>query len=302
MSKKKLEIVILCGVILICGVTAVVLHTLSDNRKNQVYLEGLDAYEKGDYAAARKSFESIGNYEDTTDILREIDYQEALLAIEQGDDAAAEKVLLTMKNYKDAENYLYLITYHKVKACMEAGDYDQAEVYADQITGYEDVEQLKQEIYYQQAWKQIDAVQFDKAKELLAKVSDADRVESTVASINWTQYAVPCLQDLYSRYTEGTKISDVLEAKYCPVTYNTGLSIPMFMFRYTVVTETGDTVELYAGYNNDTYFGACHTLDRTALDMQNQAEMSAFLEIQPNWNRAETLRLSAPAMKTLSGH
>ncbi len=301
MSRNKIVIIAACVIAVAAAGTGVMLHTISDNKKNVVYLEGLEAYEAGDYEAAKKAFESVGNYEDTKSILKEIQYQEALLAIEAGDDASAEKTLLTMEDYKEAKNYLYLITYHKIKACMEAKDYDQAEKYADEIMGYEDVAQLKQDIIYQKAMVQVDNAQFEKARELLTKISDAARVEGAVKSIQETQYAVPCLQDLYSRYTENVKITDVLEARYRDVAYNTGMSMPLIMIRYTVQADTGETEELYAAYDNYTYYGACHTLDRNAVDMKNQAEMAGFLKIQPAWDAPDTVRLSAPAMKILAG-
>ena len=119
--------------------------------------------------------------------------------------------------------------------------------------------------------------------------------------INYSQYAVPAVQDLYARHPGGTAVTDLLEARLCQVSYNTGATIPLIMLHYSVATETGETAQLYAAYDNLSYFGACHTIDTAALDMSSQSEVSAFLKIQPNWASQNTLPLSAPAMKLLAG-
>lgn len=302
MGKKKI-LIIICGVVIAAAIISTASVAISDNAKNQSYLKGLEAYNSGDYTAAREAFEKIGNYQDSKEILKEIDYQEAILAIEQGDDEAAEKVLLKMEDYKDAKSYLYLITYHKVKAAMEAGDYDLAEKYANEITGYEDIAQLKEEIKYHQAVALIDQTKFDDALKLLEQISDETYVRTAQNMITYTQYAVPAMQDLYSRYPDpaAAQITAVLEARLrISQTYGSSLQVPVIMIHYQVTNADGAVEEIYAAYSNYSYYGACHTLDKNALDMSNQTEMLGYLKIDPNWNEADTIILSAPALQTLA--
>lgn len=302
MGKKKI-LIIVCGAVVAAAIISAASVAISENTKNQSYLEGMEAYQNGDYEAARESFEKIGKYQDAEEILKEIDYQEAILAIEAGDDAAAEEVLLQMEDYKDAESYLYQITYRKVKAAMEAGDYDLAEKYADEITGYEDIAELKEEIRYHQAVALIDQAKFDDAQKLLEEISDETYVRTAQNMITYTQYAVPAMQDLYSRYPDpaSAQITAVLEARLrFSETYGSSLQVPVIMIHYQVTNADGAVEDIYAGYSNYVYYGACHTLDKNALDMSNQTEMLGYLKIDPNWNESDTIILSAPALQALA--
>lgn len=302
MVKKKKIGRILGVTAALAVVAALAMYFLDQNDKNLTYLAGMEAYEKGDYAAAREAFESIDNYENAAEILKEVDYQDALVAIEQGDDKRAETLLLPIEGYKDVQSLLYGITYRKVKTCMAEEDYKQAEIYAKEIAGYEDISQLMQEIVYHQAIDKVDAMDFDGAKELLNTMTDETLAQKGMDRISYSKYCVPCVQDLYSRYTEGIQISEIVGGRYCEVTYNSGNSFPVIMIQYNVVTENGDVVEQYAAYNNYEFFGTCHTIDINSLDMTNQREMATFLKIEPNWNSELAIELSGPAMQTLAGY
>lgn len=300
MGKRKLVVVACATVVCVAGI-GYAIYTGTANKSNALYVEGVQAMEAGDYETARAAFEQIQNYEDADEILREIDYRIAIEQIENGNDADAEKILLAMEDYKDAKTYLYQITYHKVKACMEAGEYEKAEEYANQISGFQDIAQVKEQITYLKAFRLIDQNLFDQAKELLAQVSDAALVEHAVAVMNYTQYSAPCLVDLAGRYTDGTHIDEVLEARFCKVKYQSGLEAPLIMIHYTIVNPAGETDEVYSAYTDYTYFGTCHTVDKSVVDMSNQAEMTAFLKIEPNWHREDAVPLSAPALRLIAG-
>lgn len=302
MAKKKATGVIIGIAAVVVVIGGLAYYAVVQNNKSVTYLEGMEAYENQDYETARDAFESVGNYENAKEILVEIDYQDALLAIQQGEDQKAEKLLLPIQDYKDTKTQLYGITYRKIKASMAEGDYDQAEVYAKEISGYEDVAQLMQEIIYHQAINKVDEMDFDGAKELLNTMTDAALAQKGMDRISYSKYCVPCVQDLYTRYTEGIRISAITGGRYCQVTYNSGNAFPVIMIRYNVVTENGDVVEQYAAYNNYDYFGTCHTIDINQLDMSNQSEMAAYLKIEPNWNSQEAVELSGPAMQALAGH
>ncbi len=302
MTKRKTIGIIIGAFVVIAAIGGFAYYSIEQNNKSVTYLAGMEAYQNKDYAAAREAFESIGNYKNAPEILKEVDYQDALLAIEQGDEVYAEELLLPIKEYKDAESYLYHITYRKVKRAMNEGDYIQAEAYAKEITGYKDVAQLMQEIIYHQAINKVDEMDFEGAKALLNTMTDATLAQKGMNRISYSKYCVPCIQDLYSRYTEGVKIDKINGGRYCEVTYNSGNSFPVIMIQYTVLTEGGEAVEQYAAYNNYDFFGTCHTIDVNRLDMTNQSEMAAYLKIEPNWNSPSAIELSGPAMQKLAGY
>ena len=302
MSGKKKLIIAAVVLIAVGGVSAFfVKRTLDNNAKKVVYLEGAAAYQSGDYELAEEKLSDLKGYEDVDALLQDIHYQLAVQAFDRGDDESAEPVFASMKDYKDSQKYLYEITYHKMKAAMESGDYEAANTFADEIMGYSDVADVKQEILYHRALNRIDQTDFDGAKEIIAQISSEETAAYLLNVISYTQYSVACVQDLLGRYADiGAQSVTVLEAKYCVVSYNYGAEMPLVMLHIQVVDEQGATGEAYSAYNSHTYFASCLSLDIGTLDMQNQAEMAAYLKIQPNWDAEGTVTLSASALNILA--
>lgn len=119
-----------------------------------VYDVNLEAYvaaeillEKGDYDGALEGFRELGDFEDATGRVKELenlqrDYDEAVNLLEKDAYEEAKKAFRELGDYRDSENYVkYKVTYQQAIDCMVKSDtdgYKQAAGIFDTIADYED--------------------------------------------------------------------------------------------------------------------------------------------------------------------
>ncbi len=259
--KKKIGILILVVVLAACAAGGFFIYrnVTESNRKASLYMQGLEAYQNGDLKQAEELLVQVGeDYEDSSSYLRDIRYREAeqLIAEEKYDEA--EAIFQTMPDYKETPEYNKQITQHKVRTAMDSGEWDKAKELADTIPDYGEIPSWMSQIIFGQTIDLVDQAEFDKASELLRTIPDGAYQARAISIINYTQYAVDCVADIYNgRYPEGTVINDILDVRYCTQDYK-NVELPLVMVYYNITNTDGVTGDMYSAYNGHEYYSSCH--------------------------------------------
>lgn len=128
--------------------------------KGGKYDDAKALYEAGKYAEAAKLFKSLGDYEDSKQMLSASNYALACEKLEAGDFDAALKLFTDLGDYEDSAVKVSACNYGKAVSLMEAGDYEGAIALFDALGDYEDAAAQRAlanaEIQYQSYGEAID--------------------------------------------------------------------------------------------------------------------------------------------------
>lgn len=296
-------------IIVVFAIVAFTAFLINKSNKDAVYILGCEYIQNGDYEAAYEAFTTIENYKDVPELLNEIQYQLGVAAFEADDMEAALKYFdeITEHNsveFEASKEYYLEIYYKALLASIESRDLDKAEDYVRQILSevseYKDVAYQSQVIIYERYMNALDENDIEKAINLKADITEEALKQKADRVYEYCEHGYKIVQDLYDRAAaEGAKIV-IKEIRCYQYSYNNNVEVPVYMFYTDYTDSAGNSGPRYVAYLDNTYYGFCNTIVRSELDMQDEAQLYAFLKIGPYWDGESTLKLSTGLMVALN--
>ena len=122
------------------------------------YKKGDKALQSGDYEKAIEIFDSVSNYSDSKERIKEAEYKYGKVFFNSGDYEKAKEHFTLSMGYNDAAEMINECDYETAKYYMEAGNYSTALEYISGIENYKDSSDLNKECLYQIACMNLDGV------------------------------------------------------------------------------------------------------------------------------------------------
>ena len=186
-AKKNKKVAIIAAAIAIVCITGFLIVTKVITPNNN-YNAAVKLMENGDYDSAIAAFESLGDYRDSEEKIKECKYQEANALMENGSYAEALAIYTEIKDFSDSETKTEECKakskeqdYNNAIALMNSGDYEKAIKAFEALEGYKDsndkITECENEIKYQEAisllsYEDPDYENNAKAKTILEELGD----------------------------------------------------------------------------------------------------------------------------------
>lgn len=186
-AKKNKRVAIIAAAIAIVCIAGFLIVTKVITPNNN-YNAAVKLMENGDYDGAIAAFESLGDYRDSEEKIKECKYQEANALMENGSYAEALAIYTEIKDFSDSETKIEECKakskeqdYNNAIALMNSGDYEKAIKAFEALEGYKDsndkITECENEIKYQEAisllsYEDPDYENNAKAKTILEELGD----------------------------------------------------------------------------------------------------------------------------------
>ena len=150
---------------------------------NNHYNQAVRLLEDDDYDAAIKSFEALGDYKDSADMIHEVYYQEALDLMDAGEYEEASSIFGNITGYKDSDdkvmecaNAVKEQNYQAALALLDEDKYEEAKKAFGDLRGYKDSNNKVMECAnakdYEKAVGLMKAGNYEEAQDLLENIGD----------------------------------------------------------------------------------------------------------------------------------
>ena len=298
--KKRIIFIII--VLLIVGAAAAVIYTTAArSNKNNLYIQGCEYIESGDYKSAEACFSQLKGYLDSDELYTESHYQYAVELMEQNELETALSMFQEIPEYRESAAHIDSIFYSLLIAAIDAHEMEKASEYAEQIPEYQDVEYKKQYISYLNYLDLLNQGDAAKAEEIKNTISDTGLKTKAERIYEFSTHGAPILTDLKGIFeTEGAVI-DINEVRCYQYAYNNDVEVPVYLVSTEYTDASGNKMPRYIVYMDMTYYGFCDTIVRAELNMQDEQQLYTFLKIGNYWDAESTYILSTGLMKALAG-
>ena len=153
---------------------------------NNHYNQAVSLLEDDDYDAAIKSFEALGDYKDSADMIHEVYYQEAMDLMDAGEYEEASSIFGNITGYKDSDdkvmecaNAVKEQNYQAALALLDEDKYEEAKKAFGDLRGYkdskdkiEDCQNGLNEQEYEKAAGLMKSGNYEEAQGLLENIED----------------------------------------------------------------------------------------------------------------------------------
>ena len=139
------------------------------------YWQAGQKFQAGLYPEAKKAYEAMGDYKDSTDLARECVYLQGMekraLSSESNLTEAIE-MLSSLGDYKDAAEETVTARYELARLVMSGEDYLRAAELFDEVADYEDAAELANRSRYLKAVSLMNSGSYSAARELFEQLGD----------------------------------------------------------------------------------------------------------------------------------
>ncbi len=136
------------------------------------YAEAVRRQDSGDLDGAAELFRELGEYSDSSERLNEVEFALAKRMISEGDSSGALSILERLGGYADSGSMLSEVRYNSAKTALENGEYVQAMNDFSKLTGYLDSDTLYLECAYQLGHQTMEAGSFSRAERYFQEAGD----------------------------------------------------------------------------------------------------------------------------------
>ena len=144
-GKGKLIAIISAVVLVLAGAGIFVFFRVIKPKSD--YTKAKDMLQSGDYRSAKEIFLELGDYEESTSLIRECDYVEAVEKLNVGDYEGAKEVFERISDYKDAQDMAKECIYRPARELYKEGKDKEAVEMIMPIYGYSDTKFIIYEIF-----------------------------------------------------------------------------------------------------------------------------------------------------------
>lgn len=169
---RRMRTAVVCAVVVV-GVTAYLFAVLG--LPELKYQTARAALSSGDIAGARVGFESLLDYRDAADQVKQCDLLLAQQYAQSGELELVEEalaILETLGAYPGATEAIAEATYQKGALLVDDGAYDEASEVLAGISGYRDADTLRKEAEYQIATREMTSGDYEAAAERFAALGN----------------------------------------------------------------------------------------------------------------------------------
>ena len=171
---QNITIIVLTSLAVIIGAILLLTKLIIPNNN---YNKAQALLAEGKYEEATATFEKLGDYKDSADMILECQYQEAIALAEFGEYEKAISIFEVLYDYKDSTSMILECQYQEAIALIESGEYGKALSIFSTLYDYKDSADVTVECNYLYALKLLEEGRPEEAFDYFQKVvhyKDAD--------------------------------------------------------------------------------------------------------------------------------
>lgn len=160
MKKILYTLLCLCLALLLCSCN------MSDYKRAESYLES------GNYDMAIFTFQSLGDYKDAPERIKEANYQKAEKYVSEEDYSTAIEILEELSDYHDADKRIVEVKYLKAEKLLKKESFSSAEKLYKELGDYKDSAEKLKVALYGKAEKLVEQESIEEAIEIYTSLGD----------------------------------------------------------------------------------------------------------------------------------
>ena len=157
---QNITIVVFASLTVIIGVILLLTKVIIPNNN---YNKAQALLAEGKYEEAAATFDKIGDYKDSADMIEECQYRAAVELLDSGKYEQAISAFINLGNYKNSSDMVFESYYRKAIDLMNVEDYGEAIPILEKISKYKDSKDIVLEYKYNKAVSDMESGYFDDA-------------------------------------------------------------------------------------------------------------------------------------------